>query len=289
VTERVVRLTARALTALRCGNARQCRAAAAWAHADFTGRADVRPAHLRGARAAGTTAGSPASRAATRSAAASGPRRAAAAARPAAAGGPARSGRTRSAVRRWAGDARTAARVTSAGAGLATRTPDLVGRAAARAASTALSAGRARATAGSPGTRVPPAPPAFDPPPPSEPGLAVDPHAATNNESRRALRRVIARTGSIMHASAAPRLKFPRCARAASQSRARLSQDLKNVTCFPGSRRPAAARSAAETTRRRIARERVGGRGVARAEQRSRAAILSLRSAVMSRSGDRWS
>jgi len=135
--ERTVRVSTRALAAVWKRDAGQGNAAAARVHADFTGRAEVRAARLHATRAAGATSRSAVSRVASGSAAA---------ARASAARGAARSRGARSAIRRRTRNAGAAAGITSAAAGLATGTPDLVRRAAGRAATTALSARGSRAT-----------------------------------------------------------------------------------------------------------------------------------------------
>jgi len=117
------------------------RAAAAGVHAQLTARACARTAWRGSAGPA---------RSATAAAASAGARRAANAARAGGAAAPpatarraARSGRAGSAVRWRTCDARAAADVTSACAGLAAGTPNLIRRAASRAATAALSARRA--------------------------------------------------------------------------------------------------------------------------------------------------
>jgi hypothetical protein len=180
-------------------------------------------------------------------------------ARASAAGRAARSGRAGSAIWRRTRDARAAAGVTSAGAGLATGTPDLIRRAPSRAAA-ALSAHRSSATAA-----------------PAAAGCSADAARARSTAAvgsrfgRRSTRsnrqqqqksappNHRAHRGSIMHAMSALVQAFPGLVRSPRRIRAVLSRGLKKL--MSSWRWPRI--SAPHETSRRAARERVAGPGVA--------------------------
>jgi len=141
--ERIVRVPAWTQTTVRNGDAGEGGATTARSDTDLTART---PARRGPTRSSCSPSGAAVSRSACRSDASARARRAATTASAPGAGEAARSNRAGPAIRQTR-DPGTAADVTRAGAGLTAGTPDLVRRAAAGAAPTALSAHRPSATA----------------------------------------------------------------------------------------------------------------------------------------------